>query len=133
MKPIVVCLCGSTRFKDEYEKAYRDETLDGKIVLTVGLFGHHEGIDMDGPIKAMLDQLHLVKIDLASEILVINPISRVYPSCKAIWPHGRIKVQKCGCGTDIQDVSPVGYIGQSTRREIEYAQANGKTVRYLTQ
>jgi len=31
MKPIVVCLCGSTRFKDEFVKANLRETLAGKI------------------------------------------------------------------------------------------------------
>ena len=72
MKPKVVCLCGSTRFKDAFEKAMRDETLAGNIVLTVGLFGHLEGLDMDGPTKMMLDKLHLAKIDLADEVLVLN-------------------------------------------------------------
>jgi hypothetical protein len=72
MKPIIVCLCGSTRFKLEYENAMRAETLKGKIVLTVGLFGHLDGLDMAGPEKIMLDELHKRKIDIADEILVIN-------------------------------------------------------------
>lgn len=71
-RPTVVCLCGSTRFKDAFEKAAREETLSGKIVLTVGLFGHLEGLDMSGDTKKMLDNLHLRKIDLADEILVLN-------------------------------------------------------------
>lgn len=71
-RPVVVCLCGSTRFKDAYIQAARNETLDGKIVLSVGLFGHEEGLDMDGPTKKMLDELHLRKIDLADEVLVLN-------------------------------------------------------------
>ena len=70
--PTTVCLCGSTRFRDAYLDAQRTETLAGRIVLTVGLLGHHEGLDMDGPVKAMLDELHLRKIDLADEILVLN-------------------------------------------------------------
>jgi hypothetical protein len=72
IKPIVVCLCGSTRFKTTYEAAMKAETLKGKIVLTVGLFGHLEGLDMNGTEKAMLDELHKRKIDLADEILVLN-------------------------------------------------------------
>jgi len=70
--PTIVCLCGSTKFKDAYEKAMRDETLKGNIVLTVGLFGHQEGLDMDGPTKKMLDELHLRKIDVADEVLFLN-------------------------------------------------------------
>ncbi len=71
-RPKIVCLCGSTRFKNEYEQAMKEETLKGKIVLTVGLFGHIEGIDMNGEVKKMLDKLHLRKIDLADEVLIIN-------------------------------------------------------------
>lgn len=97
-KPKVVCLCGSTKFKEAYEKAMRNETLKGYIVLTVGLFGHLEGLDMDGPTKKMLDKLHLRKIDLADEILVLNV---------------------------------GGYIGSSTKNEIQYAINNGIHVRYL--
>lgn len=71
-KPTIVCLCGSTRFKNEFISATREETLKGKIVLSVGLFGHIEGLDMNGDTKKMLDELHLRKIDLSDEILVLN-------------------------------------------------------------
>ena len=70
--PKVICLCGSTRFKDAYVKAMRDETLEGNIVLSVGMFSHEENIDMSGDLKKMLDQLHLRKIDKADEVLVLN-------------------------------------------------------------
>jgi hypothetical protein len=68
IKPTVVCLCGSTRFKDPFIEANKSETLKGNIVLSVGLFGHHEELDMDGECKAMLDNLHLRKIDLSDEV-----------------------------------------------------------------
>jgi hypothetical protein len=72
-KPKVVTLCGSTKFKTEFEQAQKDLTLKGVIVISVGLFGHIEGLDMDGPVKKMLDELHLRKIDLADEVFVVNP------------------------------------------------------------
>lgn len=71
-RPTIICLCGSTRFADEFIAASRRETLAGKIVLSVGLFGHAEALDMGGPVKAMLDELHLRKIDLAHEVLVVS-------------------------------------------------------------
>jgi hypothetical protein len=71
-RPVIVCLCGSTRFGDAFRDAMRSETLAGKIVLSVGLLGHAEGIDMDGPVKAKLDELHFRKIDLADEVLILN-------------------------------------------------------------
>lgn len=68
----VVTLCGSTRFGDAYRDALREETLAGRMVFSVGLLGHAEGIDMSGPVKAALDELHLAKIDASDEILVLN-------------------------------------------------------------
>ena len=98
-----ITLCGSTRFKAFFESEMRRLTLEGFIVISVGLFGHIEGLDMgtdDEPseTKQMLDNLHLRKIDLASRVHVINV---------------------------------GGYIGTSTAREIAYAEATGKAVTYL--
>ena len=36
----VITLCGSTRFKDEFMETQKRLTLEGNIVISVGLFGH---------------------------------------------------------------------------------------------
>jgi len=95
----VITLCGSTRFRDEFISEQKRLTLEGNIVISVGLFGHSgDNEALSENIKRMLDDMHLRKIDMADEIFVINP---------------------------------GGYIGESTRREIEYATRNNKTVKYL--
>ena len=102
----VITLCGSTRFNDEFMEAQKRLTLEGNIVISVGLFGHAgdtevwENMD-EGTLtktKEMLDDMHKRKIDMADEIYVINV---------------------------------GGYIGSSTKSEIEYARKTGKTVTYL--
>lgn len=95
----VVTLCGSTRFKDEFLEAQKRLTLEGNIVISVGLFGHSGDNEVwrDG-MKEFLDDMHRRKIDMADAIYVIN-----------------------------KD----GYIGESTRGEIEYAKRNGKEILYL--
>lgn len=95
----VVTLCGSTKFKEQYIETQKRLTLDGNIVISVGLFGHSgdDEVWTEGT-KAMLDDMHLRKIDMADEIMVINVGS---------------------------------YIGESTRKEIAYAESKGITVRYL--
>lgn len=70
-KPEVVCLCGSTRYKKEFEEVYKQLTLEGKIVLTVGCF-MHSGDEVSEEQKEMLDELHLAKIDLADTVFVLN-------------------------------------------------------------
>ena len=93
----VVTLCGSTKFKEEFLRAQRELTLNGCIVITVGLFGH-SGDCITEEEKAMLDDMHKRKIDMADGIYVINV---------------------------------GGYIGSSTKSEIEYAEKNGKYITYL--
>ena len=105
--PRIVCLCGSTRFGDAFAKANLDETLAGRIVLSIGcnmrsdaeLFALLADAER-AEIKTKLDELHRRKIDLADEILVLNV---------------------------------GGYVGESTRGEIEYARAEGKPIRWLEQ
>jgi len=69
----IVTLCGSTRFKEQFIEVQKELTLQGCIVISVGLFGHSgdQEVWSDG-VKQMLDDMHLRKIDLADEIFVIN-------------------------------------------------------------
>ena len=69
----VITLCGSTRFKDAFMEAQKRLTLEGNIVISVGLFGHSgdDEVWMNGT-KEMLDDMHKRKIDMADEIFVIN-------------------------------------------------------------
>ena len=69
----VITLCGSTKFKEQYLEAQKRLTLEGYIVISVGLFGHSgdDEVWTEGT-KAMLDDMHLRKIDMADEIFVIN-------------------------------------------------------------
>lgn len=70
----VITLCGSTRFRDEYMEAQKRLTLEGHIVISVGLFGHSGDSEVwDEGVKEMLDEMHLSKIDMADEIYVVNP------------------------------------------------------------
>jgi hypothetical protein len=72
-QPIVVCLCGSTRFMQAFQNANLRETLAGKIVLSIGCDTKSDQDLALGPVdKTALGLLHLFKIDLADEILVLN-------------------------------------------------------------
>lgn len=95
----VITLCGSTKFKEDFIREQKRLTLEGNIVISVGLFGHSGDTEvLSEGVKEMLDDMHKRKIDMADEVFVINK---------------------------------GGYIGSSTRSEIEYAQKHGKAVGYL--
>lgn len=85
----IVTLCGSTRFKREFLEVQKRLTLEGNIVISVGLFGHSgdnevwENMD-EGTLtktKNMLVDMHKRKIDLSDAIYVIN-VGGVY-----WWQH----------------------------------------------
>lgn len=103
IKPRVVCLCGSTRFIEEFQAANLRETLAGNIVLSVGCNTKPDTDLMQSgtltdELKASLDDLHKRKIDLADEVLILNV---------------------------------GGYVGDSTKSEIQYARLHRKRVRWL--
>jgi len=69
----VITLCGSTKFKDAFMQEQKRLTLEGNIVISVGMFGHSgdQEVWAEG-VKDMLDDMHKRKIDMADEILVTN-------------------------------------------------------------
>lgn len=71
-KPKIVCLCGSTKFKDIFEEVTLVETLEGNIVLSVGCYTHSDNINITPEQKKEFDKLHLKKIDLADEVYILN-------------------------------------------------------------
>lgn len=61
------------RVKDEFIRVQKELTLQGNIVISVGIFGHSGDNEVwDDGVKDMLDDMHLAKIDLADEIFIIN-------------------------------------------------------------
>lgn len=73
MPPTIVTLCGSTRFSEAFRKANLTETLAGRIVLTIGAdFKSDDALGLTEQDKKRLDELHLRKIDLCDEVLVLN-------------------------------------------------------------
>lgn len=100
MKPPIICLCGSTKFKREFELANREATMNGAIVVAPGVFGHADGITLSEEDKNKLDALHLEKIRMADQVWIICP------------GH---------------------YVGESTRREMEFADSLGKPVTILAE
>lgn len=74
-RPKIVCLCGSTRFMQAFQDANLRETLAGNIILSIGCNTKSDedliqaGVTIN---KEALDTLHLHKIDLADEVLILN-------------------------------------------------------------
>lgn len=102
----VITLCGSTRFKDDFMRVQKELTLKGNIVISVGLFGHSGDDEVwDGMDEGTLSKTKEMLDDM----------------------HKR----KIDMADEIFVINVGGYIGDSTRSEIEYAINTGKKVNYL--
>jgi hypothetical protein len=103
--PRIICLCGSTRFREHILNASQRFTLEGNIVLAPNVFGReaddkgkpHDAMLVSGRQKSLLDALHFRKIDLCDQIHVLN------------------------IG---------GYVGRSVHNEVKYAVQRDKLVSF---
>ena len=102
----VVTLCGSTRFKDEFMKAQKELTLKGYLDISVGLFGHSG----DSEVWENMDEVTLTK---TKEML------------------DDMHKRKIDMADEIYVINVGGYVGDSTKSEINYAKQTGKKVNYL--
>lgn len=99
---MIITLCGSTKFKSEFEKIAKIFSIKGHIVLTCNCFFHSETeekyIKRIMKNKHLLDEAHKKKVDICDVVIVINKNN---------------------------------YIGYSTGQEIFYALSKGKKVLFL--
>ena len=98
--PTIVVLCGSTRFEKGFRQAEAALERWGYAVFSVGSFPNATGETLDPKLKELLDNLHLLKIKMADWVMVV----------------------------DGDQPGDLAYIGESTRREIEYARSLKKPI-----
>lgn len=102
-RPTIVCLCGSTRFMDAFFQVGWSETLAGKIVLSVGVCKHAEHHGAEALGPGVAERLD------------------------------ELHKRKIDLADEVFILNVDGYIGESTRSELEYAQEHGKHIRFLEQ
>jgi hypothetical protein len=68
----LVVLCGSTKFKEDFERVAKAETLKGKLVIAPHVY-RQSGDAITDAQREMLLKLHLRAVDIADELLVVDP------------------------------------------------------------
>lgn len=99
----IVTLCGSSKFKDDFIRIAEELSLAGDIVLSLGLFGYAD------------NKYHTV----------ITPEVK-----KMLDQNHRYKILLSDA---IYVINKGGYIGSSTKKEIEFAKEHGKEIIYMEQ
>jgi hypothetical protein len=103
--PTIIVLCGSTRFSHTFREQNLRLTLAGHIVLSIGC-----DMRSDGELFAGIDEEGMAEIKGQLDEL-----------------HKR----KIDLADEVLILNVGGYIGSSTRSELEYAEKLGKPIRYL--
>ena len=98
----VITLCGSTKFRNEFLRVQQDLTLQGNIVLSVFFFDKEVFENMD---------------------------ERTFTKTKGMLDD--MHKRKIDMADEIFVINVGGYIGDSTKSEIEYAKEKNKKVNYL--
>ena len=101
-KPKIICLCGSTRFVDVFNEWRKKLTLEGNIILS---------IEIVFPQSEREDPQH-------SNFKVKQMLDELH-------------LRKIDLADEIFVINVGGYIGESTAREIAYAQELDKPIIYL--
>jgi hypothetical protein len=102
--PKIVCLCGSSRFYKQYQIAEYEETMKGNIYLSIGFYPN------------AVDEMHGEGVGHNSqEKLFLDELHK----------------RKIDLSDEVYVLNVGGYIGDSTRSEVEYAKTTGKPVRWL--
>jgi hypothetical protein len=100
----VITLCGSTKFEAEFAEVNQRLTMESCVVISLGMFSLPDLPDYDWTADSS---------DLKGRL-------------------GAVHFQKVRMADEVYIVDPGGYVGESTRREIAYAESLGKPVRYLS-
>lgn len=97
----IITLCGSTKFKNEFLEMNEKLTLEGNVVISVSMFGHAD-----------------------------NKFGNIItPDVKKLLDE--VHLRKIDLSNEIFVINVGGYIGESTKKEIQYAKKTGKNIRYL--
>jgi hypothetical protein len=102
-RPRIVVLCGSARFYDQFQEANYRLTMAGKIVLSIGFYPDAEHGQGEG-----------VGLGSAEKVALDG-----------------LHKRKIDLADEVHVINVGGYIGASTRSEINYAEAAGKPVTYM--
>jgi hypothetical protein len=100
----VITLCGATRFEAEFAEVNQRLTMAGCVVISLGMFSLPDLPGYDWTADSL---------DLKGRL-------------------GGLHFQKIRMADEVYVVDPGAYVGESTRREIAYAESLGKPVRYLS-
>lgn len=106
--PWIICLCGSTKFYREFQEYNFKFTMEGYIVLSVGFYPHHE--------NEFVNKIHGETVEVTEEQKI---------------ELDELHKRKIDLADEVFIINKGGYIGESTRSEINYTLNSKKILTYM--
>lgn len=140
-RPMVITLCGSTRFKQDFVAEQERLTLAGHIVISVGIFGWKAPtpfckyvFDIAGERQecGFTQEAHEEPRDWTHDFVGDEGVAPEVGLGEAVKSMlDQLHLRKIDISDGIHVINKDGYIGTSTAREIDYAIKLGKAVTYM--
>lgn len=136
-KPVIACLIGSSRFKETFTQVGHMLEVNGYLVLAMTFFGHADNIHVSDSERSILETIDRHRIDLADEVRVIDASRDKCTQCNK-WVESNGRSTWCDCLDSIipywTRVNYIAhpYVGESTKKEIDYALSLHKPVLYYS-
>ena len=105
---MIITLCGSSRFPEAFHLANAHFSMLGHVVISLGLFGH-----ADQPVGS-----RFLTSDGNEDTTAKQALDKLH-------------FKKINLADMIYVINVGGYVGSSTKREVEFARQNSKPVRYM--
>lgn len=106
MKYKIICLCGNPEFKEDFMREQLRLTLQGNVVISVGIFNRTNNISISDSMKILLDDIQRQKIAMSDEVFVINKHGYIEPRVQKEIEYAMI------CG------KPIKYMKEHRERSI---------------
>lgn len=106
MKYKIICLCGNPEFKEDFMREQLRLTLQGNVVISVGVFSHTDNISISNSMRILLDDIQRQRIVMSDEIFVINKHGYIEASTQKEIEYAMI------CG------KPIKYMEEHRERSI---------------
>lgn len=129
LKVPVICLIGSSRFKGLFQQIAEKMEKRGILPLMMGFWQHTDGIEVTAQDREILNRVDRARIDLAHEVWVVDGKRHRCVVCGRWSESAGIVAWSICCG-EVSACKP--YVGDDTKREINYALSKLLVVRNLS-
>lgn len=127
----IITLCGSTKFREEFEAEQARLSLEGNIVISVGLFGHALNMECKECRRPKDHVLHDKALDGWHDFVTTFDFGTDEEPSPLKFMLDHLHFRKIDLADEIHVINKDHYVGTSTAREVFYAIEHGVGISWM--